>query len=264
MFGFRKKDPTIDVEFYEQGSLKASARSSQPITQLPDTFEIDTTLSIQGEEWHVTSAQPATKEEFRKTGRVQIYLCKPKIGQVPVDNILYSLPTINDSVAALEESSSLEDVFVVHEDDWRQQEFVSRQHIESVLAELESVREIHKSERVGLGFKKIHVRSTIPEPLQGASLTLSELMTRLDSAHQFRGVAFNRYAAIIRHGFAFRSKLGFVAWGQSDEKGMVTTLCVQLPDGISLQNEPVDRLLADHKLLFVNWLNLVVIPPVSG
>ena len=38
MFGFKKKSPSVDVEFYEQGKLEPFSRTSLPIERLPDTY----------------------------------------------------------------------------------------------------------------------------------------------------------------------------------------------------------------------------------
>jgi hypothetical protein len=265
MFGFKKKSPSVDVEFYEQGKVEPFSRTSLPIERLPDTFEIETTLNIRGEEWMVSNARPATKEEFRKTGRVQVFLYKPVIGQMPPGDILFSLPTISDDIGALEESPSLENVFVVHEDDWRQQELVSREFADRISTEMASVQQIYETQRVDVGFKTVHVRSSIPSPLSGVRLNLTDLMTRLGAAHVYRGVAFNNVAAVVRNGFAFRTTQGSVVWGQRCEGDEVGVACVRLIETPSMEQAlaPLDKLQAEFDLLFVDWVRVIVTPKIS-
>jgi len=267
VFGFRKKNPSIDVEFYERGQVEPFARASTPIDQLPDTFEIETTLHIKGEEWQVSNAKPATKEEFRKTGWLQIYLYKPVIRQTPVKNVLFSLPTISNDIGGLEKSSSLENVFVVHEDDWRQQELVSRDFIDDISKEIDAIRQIYETQRVDIAFKTLHVRSSIPSPLRNVRLTLTDLKARLGSAHDYRGVAFNHVAAVVKNGFAFRSDEGSTFWGQKDENDELAVVCVRLPapDSHNLRMaSAMDSLLSDRNLYFVDWVSMMVIPPIDN
>lgn len=46
MFGFGKDKSVIQVRFYEGKSETPFAVSNVPIDQLPDTFEIDTTMHL--------------------------------------------------------------------------------------------------------------------------------------------------------------------------------------------------------------------------
>jgi hypothetical protein len=267
MVGFKKKPPEIDVEFYERGQLNPFARASLPIDQLPDTFEIDTKFSIQDEEWWVSNARPLTKKEFRKAGWLQVFVYKPVTGMISVDKLLFSLPTISDDIAGLEQAASLENVLVVHEDDWRQQELVSREFVDAIAAEMESISQIYETQRSGKGFKKCHLRSSIPLPLRNVCLTLTDLKSRLGCAHDYRGVAFSNMAATITNGFAFKSEDGSVLWGQTSENAEITILCIQYPapDSLDLSKAgTMDSLLAEFDLYFVDWVDELVVPPITN
>ncbi|HEX3600526.1 MAG TPA: hypothetical protein VHU84_10315, partial [Lacipirellulaceae bacterium] len=228
MFGFKWKHRTIIVEVFEAGAEKPFWRTVLPIEELPDTFEIRTTLNIKGEDWQVAQASPAIKEEFRLKGSLQIVVYKPQIGRMPVGDILFSLPTISDDIAGIEHSPSLENVFVVREDDWRQEELISRDHADKIADEIEGIRQIYENEKDGHGFRKLHVRSAIPRPLEGIHLTLPELMTKFDLEHVYRGVAFDNCAAVIQRGFAFRTAHSEVVWGQLDERDELAIVCITL------------------------------------
>ena len=256
---------TIDVEFFEQGSTQPFAASALPISQLPDKFEIHTTLRIGENDWHVSSADPFTKVEFGKTGRVRVFLVK--IQHVAPSDILFGLPTINHDTAALEPAESLENVFVVSEDDWRQSELVCSHHMASIEAELAAVLRIYETEAVGVGFRRCHARSAIPAPLDGASLSIDQLHAALDATHAYAGVAFNHMAAVVSNGFAFRSLHGFTVWGQLGNGREVKFVCLPDLDRVlehRESREAFDGLLVTNGLVFVDWVHLRASSSLSG
>jgi len=53
MFGFAKDFKHIQVLFFEVGAVKPFAQSELPVEQLPDTFQIETTLHIGNDDWMV-------------------------------------------------------------------------------------------------------------------------------------------------------------------------------------------------------------------
>lgn len=259
MFGFKKNHANIDVMFYERGEGAPFAKSKLPIDQLPDTFQIETTLHIQGDDWLVSKTIPTTKEEFQKSGELKVFLYKPVKTTLPAQDILFSLPTISNDIAGLAPATSLVNAFVVHEDEWRQRELVSTAYIGLVESEFDSIR-LSYATRVGKsGFKKCHVRSLIPEPLKDVRLQLNDLKSILGVVHTYSGVAFSRVAALVVNGFAFRTSSGYVVWGQCLDIGNVAFVCVQFPQ--SSQDEPEDTkrfglLLSNRNLLFVDWVSM--------
>ena len=258
MFGFKKTHDEIEVAFHEQGSTEPFATSIVPLSQLPDTFQIRTSLQIGGDEWLVCGAEPSSKEQFRTTGKVRLFLAKPNVQLVSPGDILFSLPTLSNDIAELEPAASLENLLVVHEDDWRQCELVCRHHAGQIEAELAQVRRIHETEGQGGAFRKCHVRSTIPLPLDGASLSLAALRGALRAEKAYAGVAFNHVAAVVKRGFAFRCAHGFDVWGQLGEGGDVAFACLPHLDTVLAAPEgrdAFDALLAQHDLVFVDWVH---------
>jgi len=262
MFGFAKDFKHIQVLFFEVGAVKPFAQSELPVEQLPDTFQIETTLHIGNDDWMVSEAIPSSKAEFRKTGKVTIRLFKPTKLTVPPSTILYSLPTITDDAPALVNAPSLENVLVVHEDDWRQVELVSATDVQAVQSEVASVRQILDTQRVAnSGYRSIHVRKLIPEPLLSVSLSLVDLKRAFGTSHEYTGVAFSKAAAIIVGGFAFRSSNGWIVWGQSKPDGTILAACFRLEQGPNPATDAgLATLLSSRQLLFVDWTHLVVLP----
>ena len=263
MFGRNRKIKTIEVEFIEESSNELFTVSSLSIDQLPDTFEVDTTLHIGDEDWSVVRAVPSTKSEFEKSGCVQVFITK----SLPVDpqQILFSIPSISNDLASTIATDSMEDVFVVHEDDWRQCEIVSNSHASDIHIELTDILQIVENNSVSIGFENIHVRKRITKPFTDRTLPLSLLHEHFTVVQTMNGVGFSSQVGIIDRGFALVIDSGWIIWGQlSEDKQTIDYLCLNQPETNIQQNrftEVMDTLLLDYHLSFVDWNRLVVISP---
>ncbi|WP_025121633.1 MULTISPECIES: hypothetical protein [unclassified Serratia (in: enterobacteria)] len=259
MFGWGKKKPkTVEVTLIELGKDEAFGVSPVPVDQLPDTFEINTTLHLGDVDWQVVEARPATKAEFRETGKVTVVLAKQEIFNIDPTKVLFSLPTITNDMAMVEDVASLENVLVLHEDDWRQFEFLSVSLHELVQQEVQDILAIYHTQREESGFKQIHVRKRIAEPLLDVALPLESLAQAFGVEKRFSGVAFNNAAATIVNGFAWQTTSGWIFWGQTDAQGNLAVLCLLPPhdaDAASMANKIDDFVLA-HDLLLIDWVNV--------
>lgn len=72
----RRDHMIVAVSFFEKGKHAPFAGSQVPVDQLPNDFRISTTVTIEGNEWHVVRAVPETKDEFVQTGRLSLVLEK--------------------------------------------------------------------------------------------------------------------------------------------------------------------------------------------
>jgi hypothetical protein len=142
-----------------------------PFDQLPETFEVQTTLELGEAQWAIERAEPPTAEQFiRSRGLV---LTLRRIEFVAPGDILFSLPTICDVVP----STGVEGVagrragLSIAEDDWRQVELVDATLLDVVEEEFRAIREIYEQhahldgEGHPVGFRQIHVRTRPAEPL---------------------------------------------------------------------------------------------------
>lgn len=68
--------------------------------------------------------------------------------------------------------------YAMHEDDWRQHEFVSRRFRPEAEAEFADIRRVYEGQE-GLGFERCHVRSRIRQPLEGLALTIGDVSSAL-------------------------------------------------------------------------------------
>jgi hypothetical protein len=259
MFGFAKIYKKIQVRFYELDAVEPFAQSTLPIEQLPDTFQVQTTLHLGSDDWVVREATPPTKAEFRKSGRVAIRLYKPKQVSVLPTEILYSLPTISNDLPNRENRESLENVFVVHEDDWRQVELISDDKAELIKEEMASIRKPIDTQRVSAGFKTIHVRKLIPSPLGDQALRLTHVTREFSVTHEYAGVAFSSAAAVVVGGFAYKTANGTVIWGQAGPDGLLQALCIRFESGADpAKLAGLVSFSALSKLVLVDWLGLKI------
>ena len=229
----------IRVSFVDASSQKLLGETELEGEQLPESFAHDTTLQLGGSAWRVESADPITRAEYTATGTLRLVLRRALDPQ----QILYSLPTLENALPPLAPGDT-EAAHVLHEDDWRQRELVAARFEPEVAAELAEIRAI-KAERTGAGFKRLHVRSRIPEPLAGTTLDVDTLRSALGEVAR-REVAIG--GAIVEGGFAFRVGDAVIYGREADGRIQVLAF-TRGTDTTALR-----ALAKQHALLVVDWL----------
>lgn len=174
--------------------------------------------------------------------------------------LLFSIPTLNDLLPPVDR----EGVFggnaaLMHEDDWRQEEFLSignRHFVEDTLLDLARHRAVHAQ---GPGFREVLVRREPPVPLIASKLraaSLSEVVGAVSAPLFFSG----NPPARIRDGFAIPlPDVGFL-YGTTAE-GLVTALGLGLVGSGLGDVTPIAELSRTYELLFVDWIRGTVIEP---
>lgn len=256
MFGFFKKGGAITVEFLERQQNKPFAVSKVPLAQLPDSFDVATTLDIGNQKWSVVEAVPAHKADFQKLGKVRLVVA-PLQTMNPKD-ILFSLPTINDRMFPTRRASSLDGMLLIHEDDWRQIEFVSQQLAGDVDTELRSIRSIYETKRKGQGFVSLHVRKIVERPIVGSALPFDAVKTNFAIAREYAGFGaeVSGENAIAEDGFAFETTDGNTFFGILDQNRNVVFLCMTQGAGF---NESCKALIKSFNLIGVDWCKAQVV-----
>jgi hypothetical protein len=257
LFGTSCSKRTIHVEFINAKDQRPIAVSKLPPEQIPDTFAIATTLDMAGSKWSVERAEPQDKSDILKAGKVRVYLIA--VSTMSPNDILFSLPTISDDMAvATGDILPSPRIFAIHEDDWRQVEFIARKYSTDIEAELADIRRIYQEQRAGVGFKKVHIRKRIPNPLSGVKLALRELEAVLSPPGKFEGVGFDRTRGTIPGSFAWSLDENCVIWGITDESGHVTRLCLlgSLGPRATQVSGQFAKLASEHQLALVDWCRL--------
>lgn len=258
MFGIGEGHKVIEVKFIEGNSDTPFAVSTVPIEQLPDTFEINTTLHLGQDDWRVIGADPAKKSEFRKLGKLSLYLAKQEVMSIDPKELLYSLPTIYNDLPGVEPADSLENVIVIREDDWRQFEFIDVDHESTINEELNDVLAIYQNHKQGMGFTSLHLRQKISNPLGSKKLTIEILRNHFSFIKVYDGVAFDTAAVIIINSFAAQTDTGWILWGQTDLNENITVLNISASENANIRDfaETLDKFLEDFSLYLVDWPRL--------
>ena len=151
---------------------RRSARQSSPRSSYPRASN----LELGGHKWEVVRAEPMSRAEYAKSCRLTIVMRKIEVARVPSKDILFSLPTINDALPGIAPGSTKlgMSALELHEDDWRQVEFVARELGDVVAGELTQIRRILGA-RTGPGFREIHVRKQPTSPLVERHITVDEV-----------------------------------------------------------------------------------------
>jgi hypothetical protein len=215
---------TIAVTFLDAETSTEIARSDVPLEQLPETFAVHTDLSLAGQKYVVVRADPETKAEFSKTRRLVVTL--NRLRTIDPSRLLYSLPSICGS--GLPTSDALPrsgEVHVLHEDDWRQCEFIDAAHAALISRELAAIRRIHDEAAASVGWREIHVRELIERPLP-EGITWSRVKELLGPAEDLGGVAFGDPGHPVENAPASRLAGGVVVWGVQSTTGLAT-LCIE-------------------------------------
>ncbi len=236
-----------------------------PASELPDIFEPEKTTKRLGSIlWVVKKAIPATASEYRRTGRVTVYLTEIKT--LPIDQITATLPSICDTIPHVQPvkrerqndplpvttqppempvmgkkgagpSPSLVirdgDIFRFHADLWRQKELISIRYANEINAELDEIVKIYrnhcKDNNGVLGFRKIHIRKLIQIPILEKFPFQSLLAEMPQQAQLFNGIGYGGWGSTepdgqILGGYAFEVGPMFI-FGEKGN-GLIKSFCL--------------------------------------
>ena len=244
---------TVHVELFDAVTRELLGAADLPIDQLPESFAVSTTLHLGNTDWHVEEADPVDRAEFAARGTLRLVL--RKIEHVDPKKILFSLPTLENALPPLLPSDpAAAAAFTIHEDDWRQIELVAESHAAAIDADLAAIREV-KSERGDLpGFRRLHVRERIPQPLAALRIPLDDIRTALGAPPR-RDLALHDRGSIVEGGFAFDAGEGMI-YGRAEHEHVVA-LCIWRDAGLAALVE----LARTHGLVLVDWCATSVLRP---
>jgi hypothetical protein len=244
---------TVVVNLIDDATGAAFAQTQMPAADLPETFAIETTMRWGDVDWSILHAEPQTRLEFSEAGSLTLRL--RRVEKIDPTNLRFSLPSICDKLAAIGDRALAGDECVLHEDDWRQFELVSRQFAVEADAEIEAIRHIREQKGSGgLGFLEVRVRVR-PDPPIAAPLTLDDVNRAFGDGLAFRGVTYRGAGSLIAAGFSFTAPDGLQCYGLA-ESGRVTVLGIVLdaPESPPIQStDALIELARDFNLDLVQW-----------
>lgn len=143
---------------------------------LPETFTNGTELAIGERRWSVVSAEPATRVHRERGGALRLMLREQVVRNVDPARIRYSMASICGELPPLEPAvADTGPALVLHEDLWRDVEFVSARQQPVIDANLAAIDRIERDAAGAAGYHDIHVRTEPQVPLDGAEIGIEEL-----------------------------------------------------------------------------------------
>ncbi len=252
-------NPTIVVTLLDEATGERLAVSNIPAADLPETFAVDTRLSIAQQQYTVVRAEPPTKVQFTSSGRLNLTL--RKVETLDPNKILFSLPTIcGEALPASAPDKPSGGVCVLHEDDFRQCEFVALAHAEAIAAEFAAIQDIFTNASAEAGFHKLHVRERIPNPLP-PGITWKSVTSHLGRVDRLGGVAFGDGRQLVTGAVAGTLRNGLVLWGVEADRAL-RFLCIQNGGSASQTTIEALRNVANSlSLVIVDWCRCRVVCP---
>ncbi len=234
-----------------------------PLEQLPQSFEAATTLNMGGSDWSIEDAEPKTAEEFIKSG--QLTLKMRQLKKVNPKDVLFSLPTIAGDIPTdtSKEATYQDFIFTMHEDSWRQYEFLRPQSSELMHQELNKIKEVKEkySQKVDdslTAYSNCHLRQTIGQP--ELAIDFDQLKSLLLTKEE-GSLALKSYEGFVPGGFTLKTN-ETTYYGTLNDQQQVTLL------GIANFSEntinEIKFIIQAFGLLFIDWCNEEIIEDHSS
>jgi hypothetical protein len=170
--------------------------------------------------------------------------------------ILYSLPTICDMAPATtsEEVRDSPDTIRIHEDDWRQVEFVTDVTLPQIDREMAVLEAFKTANRAGLGWKDLYIRKERPDGLSHSGLPYNLIDSIKHGPVQKLVIGSAGQEAIVKGGFAIVLSQGLFLYGQQSKGAIINIGLSRLPnDNETLQSQQLRALCKKFNLVIVDW-----------
>lgn len=219
----------IRVRFLEDGTGKVLHETKIAPDDLPETFALETTVQIGEESFKVVAADPVRREDAAKAGGVTLHVCRYTAMDVGGEDIYYSMPTIENTIPAMSSTRVDGSELLLHEDDWRQVEFVHARFLPVIDEIIEEIRAVWAAANDTGPFKGIALRSKLPDPLGDTSMSAAKFVEALDPGGQkkseVKGLAFRGYEHRVAGGFALHAHEE-MWWYGVEREGKLEALCL--------------------------------------
>ena len=252
------KSNKVRVQFIDALTGNTIGTSKMPPEQLPETFEVQTTMHLNDEDWSIEEAIPAHSKDFLETK--ELILKMRKVEKINPQDLLYSVPTISNEIPQPFYSGLFNGFeYSILDDDWRQNEFLSRSSFPLIEIEMKKIEELKKNHSKELdsgftAFKSCHVRDIIGEPKLELSLPIIKDILKTDKVGSLKIATSNQY---VKNGFSMKTH--YTTFYGIFEDGIVTQFCIgEFTDNTS--NE-IQNITNEFDLLFVSWYQCQIITP---
>jgi len=178
-------------------------------------------------------------------------------------SILFSLPTLCDGTPAVEPGTRPDNCYSLHEDDWRQIEFVPQANRAYIDSELQSLAAFKLQNRRGPGWTSVYLRREHPVPLSTVGLHLPQTLS-LSESPLWLGSG-PPWGGLVKGGFALSDITNWSIYGQRVANGQVVQLAVS--NGASEPSRvlvsTIRELVDNFGLLLVDWYAASIVDTTS-
>jgi len=249
------KSDKIRVEFINSLNNEVIGFSEMTADQLPETFEINTTMNLGENDWSVDEAIPEKSTDFIKSKH--LILKMSKIELMNPKDILFSLPTISNEIGSTVPKALFNDFeYQILEDDWRQNEFLNKASINLINQEIEEIKKIWKNDKKEdasfNAFKNCHVRSLIGFPNLNIDFENLKSLLKIKTIGSLK---FIQQKGFVENAFVFKTEKTTYYGTVANQK--VTQLCIG-----EFSDETIEEIIQitnEFNLLFVGWYNYEII-----
>jgi hypothetical protein len=243
----------IKVQFIDNCDGQTIGTSEMDADQLPETFSVSTTMHIQDEDWAVEEAIPENSIDFLKTK--SLVLKMRKIEKMNPKDIWFTLPTIsNEFPQTMEMTKQTEFDIQIHEDDYRQNEFLNVHALSLVEQEFVGIKDIwdnhSKKNNEYTIFKTCYARKTIGSPNLTVQFEKLKALLKISNVGQ---VIID--GNVLTNGFTIKTEAA--SYFGTLNNDTITELCI-----LHRNENAVNEIMEINKtfnLLFVNWYHCELI-----
>jgi hypothetical protein len=228
----------IEVTFIDDRTSEPIGVTQIPATDLPESFERDTTIHLSNADWKVMNARPKTRAQYTKSKTLILWI--DRVEQVNPQDILYSLPSICDTIPALSDRSLSGNELTIAEDDWRQFELISNKFADKVDSEIAKIKLIHENAAAEVGWRAIHIRTKPVIPID-TKIDLSHLATILKVSVKPTGITYHGSRSPIADGYSFQLNDDFSVYGVAPNS-KVQVIAIGQYSNVSPNGESIDLL----------------------
>jgi hypothetical protein len=179
------------------------------------------------------------------------------------NDILMSIPTISDDLAALEDAGEVGDAdLVFHEDDWAQVEFYDRARLEEVKAKVSEFKVFEEANRQKHGWKKLYVRKIARTPM----IVGSDPVARLASVIGVKPAAApvitsaGQITGRVRNGFTLPLGGNVTLYGFTEDDGIPVLAASVGADADNLKLTDAFMKISDaERLILVDWRGQMIL-----
>ncbi|MCB0698336.1 MAG: hypothetical protein H6551_02150 [Chitinophagales bacterium] len=251
------KSSKIEVNFIDNSTGQSMGVSHMEPSQLPETFSVPTRMHIHEEEWLVEEAIPENAADFINTRKLILKL--KRVEQINTDELLFTIPAVSNDYPPLSSMSEYAgEPLVIHEDEWRQKEFLKPSSVDNVNKEFEQINNIIEnssvvSESGFVAFRECHARNIIEDP--ELEIEFSKLMNFMHVA-EMQPLQVN--GEFVTEGFSFKTT-GTGYYG-TVKNGIVTRLSISNMNTDSYQE--VRKIIEEFGVIYVDWCRCELIQKV--